>query len=60
MERENIAMKKQPTKETVTPNEDKSTLTPRRSDKDTLRRDILRVTTHVRAGGSADDEGNDL
>jgi hypothetical protein len=60
MERSRIAMKNLPSKETITKIEEK-TETPRRSDrKETLKRDILRVSTHVRAGGGADDEGNDL
>lgn len=53
-------MKNLPSKDTITKIEEK-TETPRRSDrKQALRRDILRVATNVRAGGGADDDGNDL
>ncbi len=55
-----MAMKNPSVKETATPSEAKAE-TPRRSErKETLKRDILRVATHVRAGGSADDDGTDL
>lgn len=49
-----------PSKDTITKIDEK-TETPRRSDrKEALKRDILRVATNVRAGGSADSDGNDL
>ena len=55
-----MAMKNPSEKATVAPSEAK-TETPRRSErKEALKRDILRVATHVRAGGSADDDGTDL
>jgi hypothetical protein len=53
-------MKNLPATKTITKTEEKPE-TPRRSDrKDALKRDILRVSTQIRAGGSADDDGNDL
>jgi hypothetical protein len=48
------------TNETKRPSDEVRETSPRNKAKDALKRDILRVSTNIRAGGNGDDSGNDV
>jgi hypothetical protein len=59
----NMDSKNSRTNETIRPNDEAEVrvTSPRRDRaKDALKRDILRVSTNIRAGGNGDDDGNDV
>ncbi len=55
-----MSIKNSRTNETPRPEAEVREPSPRTKARDALKRDILRVSTNIRAGGNGDDGGNDV